>query len=38
VAEVAGVLEALGRVHPDKAVAKAARKAAVQHRSAHPRR
>jgi hypothetical protein len=35
-AEVADVLDELGRSHPDKAVAKAARKAAIRHRSAHP--
>ena len=35
--ETLDVLEALGRRHPVKAVAKAARKAAMQHRSRYPR-
>jgi hypothetical protein len=36
--ETAAVLEALGRRHPDRAVAKAARKAAFRHHSAYPGR
>ena len=35
--ETIEVLEALGRLHPDKAVAKAARRAVIQHRSRYPR-